>query len=421
MATHPRTRRCRGRADHGRLRCRAAEVRGKYGDAAHRTRDHDLETWLSGFNDLEDALANAGVRHTHIQQPIDDDRYIYVQLDFENVTAATAFLDHLRAVVWASPEASPGLEGTPTARVLTGVRTPAAAVPLDLTMTDCSSHLKVPFNLPLTVVPDGDGWRGSLPWTDFTAPMRPPDSGPVEHFRFLAPYFAWMHGKEDELAKFRENVVALSNAVPPSDWLVRQDGAWIALTEPGLVEQVVKLQSSQERLEGESGTDALTGLPNRRALDGQLEHFDGMSKYFDDPSTCSVLFIDIDHFHAYNREHGDRAGDELLGRVAELLRSICRNKDTPFRKGGEEFVITLPGLDLAGAAGVAERVRKAVESAAELHGALEDVPVVTVTVGVAQQVPGEKFGQTVERAAKATYEAKNDKKRNTVRLATQRV
>ena len=81
----------------------------------------DLPTWLGAFHRFADARAGAGVRATRIHQPVDDDRYIVVQLDFDEVDQATAFLDFLRNVVWASPDASPGLKGAPTGRVLTAV------------------------------------------------------------------------------------------------------------------------------------------------------------------------------------------------------------------------------------------------------------------------------------------------------------
>lgn len=81
----------------------------------------DLPTWLGAFERFAEARAGAGVRQTRVHQPVDDDRYIYVQLDFDDEEAATAFLGFLRSVVWASPEASPGLGGSPTGRVLTAV------------------------------------------------------------------------------------------------------------------------------------------------------------------------------------------------------------------------------------------------------------------------------------------------------------
>jgi hypothetical protein len=81
----------------------------------------DLPTWLSAFMRFEEARTKAGVRAQHVRQPVDDDKYIYVTLDFDTVEEATAFKGFLETKVWASSDASPALVGTPTARVLTDV------------------------------------------------------------------------------------------------------------------------------------------------------------------------------------------------------------------------------------------------------------------------------------------------------------
>ena len=83
----------------------------------------DLETWLGAFSRFEDARANAGVRAQRVSQPVDDDKYIYVALDFDTVEEAEAFKGFLETRVWSSPNASPALEGTPMARVLREVST----------------------------------------------------------------------------------------------------------------------------------------------------------------------------------------------------------------------------------------------------------------------------------------------------------
>ena len=77
----------------------------------------DLSTWLSAFNGFADARANAGVTRQRVQQPIDDDRYIVVDLDFDDQDAAVAFKEFLETVVWQTKDLSPGLDGVPTARV----------------------------------------------------------------------------------------------------------------------------------------------------------------------------------------------------------------------------------------------------------------------------------------------------------------
>jgi hypothetical protein len=83
----------------------------------------DLQTWLGAFNNFEEARNRAGVRSQRVHQPVDDDKYIYVTLDFDTVEAATAFKSFLERTIWASGEASPALAGTPKARVLTEVIT----------------------------------------------------------------------------------------------------------------------------------------------------------------------------------------------------------------------------------------------------------------------------------------------------------
>jgi hypothetical protein len=83
----------------------------------------DLGTWLAAFARFEDARTNAGVKAQRVHQPVDDDKYIYVELEFDDVERAEAFKRFLETKVWSSPEASPALEGTPRARVLTEVET----------------------------------------------------------------------------------------------------------------------------------------------------------------------------------------------------------------------------------------------------------------------------------------------------------
>jgi hypothetical protein len=83
----------------------------------------DLDTWLGAFTKFDEARKKAGVRAQRVSQPVDNDKYIYVALDFDSVEEAERFKSFLETNVWASAEASPALEGTPTARVLTEVST----------------------------------------------------------------------------------------------------------------------------------------------------------------------------------------------------------------------------------------------------------------------------------------------------------
>ena len=83
----------------------------------------DLESWLSAFARFADARARAGVRAHRVRRPVDDEHYIYIELDFDTVEAAHAFKRFLETTVWTSADASPALAGKPIARVLTEVAT----------------------------------------------------------------------------------------------------------------------------------------------------------------------------------------------------------------------------------------------------------------------------------------------------------
>ena len=151
-------------------------------------------------------------------------------------------------------------------------------------------------------------------------------------------------------------------------------------------------------------TDPLTGVYNRRTFKELAEPL--LSRARRARTAVSLLLLDIDHFKSVNDTHGHLAGDEVLARFSALVRSCLRKEDLLARYGGEEFVVLLPGTAQADAAGLAERIRKQVEST-RLHTGKDDVRV-TVSVGVA----GEKgellpsLDGILGRADQALYAAK---------------
>jgi hypothetical protein len=78
----------------------------------------DFETWTAAFNRFADARRQAGVRSHRVQRPVDDPTYVLVDLEFDTVEAAEAFRHFLETQVWATPENSPALAGTPRTRIL---------------------------------------------------------------------------------------------------------------------------------------------------------------------------------------------------------------------------------------------------------------------------------------------------------------
>ena len=83
----------------------------------------DLRTWLTAFARFAEARQKAGVCAQRVYQPVDDPKYIVVDLDFEAVDDAVRFKKFLESNVWSSKDASPGLAGAPEAHVLVPVST----------------------------------------------------------------------------------------------------------------------------------------------------------------------------------------------------------------------------------------------------------------------------------------------------------
>jgi diguanylate cyclase (GGDEF)-like protein len=182
--------------------------------------------------------------------------------------------------------------------------------------------------------------------------------------------------------------------------------------------RAVRAQAAQaEMLRQLSLTDALTGLPNRRAFESTLrQEWERATRTARD---LGVLVIDVDHFKRYNDSFGHLAGDQCLVRVAVALRAALRGIDTLNRYGGEEFVALLPETGPEQAFEVAERTRKALEAVRIAHTASgADAPqIVTVSIGVASARPrsNEEPGRLLEAADAALYRAKAEGRNRSVR------
>ena len=166
-------------------------------------------------------------------------------------------------------------------------------------------------------------------------------------------------------------------------------------------------------------TDPLTGVANRRAFDERLEAEWRRCARAGLP--VSLILVDVDHFKMYNDHYGHQAGDAGLVQVAAgLRRAAGRTHDLVARYGGEEFAILLPQLDAAGAECVARRLQHALAQLNLPHAASPTSSRLTVSRGLATQVPGEDQAAAALVAAADTqlYEAKADG-RNQYRIALQ--
>jgi diguanylate cyclase (GGDEF)-like protein len=155
--------------------------------------------------------------------------------------------------------------------------------------------------------------------------------------------------------------------------------------------------------ERRAATDALTGLPNKRAVDDSLKRMAAQASRTASP--LSAIFLDLDHFKRINDTYGHDRGDEVLAAVGAVLRAELRASDLAGRMGGEEFLILAPDTGRAGALEIAEKVRMA------LHGVRvrELEHPVTASFGVATLLEDTLESDTLLRIAdRALYSAKQN-------------
>lgn len=146
-------------------------------------------------------------------------------------------------------------------------------------------------------------------------------------------------------------------------------------------------------------TDSLTGCLNRRAFFSNFEGHWSAARRHGQP--LAAVMLDVDYFKKINDRHGHAVGDQVLQRVAAVLKDLSRKSDVVCRYGGEEFCVLLPHTDLKSARQMAQRFRKVIE----------EVPLggiaVTVSLGVSAIAAGATSPQELlNQADQALYAAK---------------
>jgi len=173
-------------------------------------------------------------------------------------------------------------------------------------------------------------------------------------------------------------------------------------------ERTSQLEIANKELEAFSYRDGLTGISNRRHFDQQLElewRRCGRRR-----SPLSLIMVDIDFFKFYNDSYGHLQGDECLKQVAACISSNARRaEDLVARYGGEEFIVLLPDTDIEVAGAVAEAMRSAVEALNLPHPASLAAGCVTISLGVAGDIPipRENPHNLVSVADRALYKTKS--------------
>jgi diguanylate cyclase (GGDEF)-like protein len=164
---------------------------------------------------------------------------------------------------------------------------------------------------------------------------------------------------------------------------------------------------AEMRAESESASsrDGMTTLLNRRALEEKLEA--EVARAEKEKGRLSVLLVDVDDFRHYNQTNGHQQGDDLLRRLAALLKSSVRSDDVVARFGGEEMVVVFPGADKETAVRLSEQLRAAVEEFPFAFRGLQPQGKVTISGGVASYPDDARGARELVRCAdQAMLEAK---------------
>jgi diguanylate cyclase (GGDEF)-like protein len=168
----------------------------------------------------------------------------------------------------------------------------------------------------------------------------------------------------------------------------------------GVARDSERLRKERDLANDAAGHDALTGALNRRAAaqlmpELRLRH-----------EQIGLVYLDLDHFKRVNDEYGHAAGDACLRQLVWRLQRALGEQDLLFRFGGEEFVIALPGRDLAAATACAEMLRSVVAgrpfpcNGRELR--------LSISVGVVRWRADESAAEALDRADRHLYQAKQE-------------
>lgn len=148
-----------------------------------------------------------------------------------------------------------------------------------------------------------------------------------------------------------------------------------------VADQSEELRQSQERFKQEVRTDELTGLANRRGLQDQFEHFVAWSVRQERP--FAVLMLGIDHFDDFQRDHEAAHCDQVLVKVAGILRQVARRgTDILGRTGPAEFVAVLSDIDPQDAALITGSLHHRLRMAEIEHRTSSVNDFLTVSVGL---------------------------------------
>ncbi len=167
----------------------------------------------------------------------------------------------------------------------------------------------------------------------------------------------------------------------------------------------LELDTMRHEIQGAlRSTDALTGAYGRVEMLPELREWHELAKR--DVQRCCLAFMDIDHLKEINDQHGHAIGDEVLAESVRFVMEDLRPYDKVFRYGGDEFLISLPGVELEVGRKIMQRVREGL-SGTQLAVGVDGAPIhTTASFGLAMLEPDVRVEESIDRADKALLLAK---------------
>lgn len=170
---------------------------------------------------------------------------------------------------------------------------------------------------------------------------------------------------------------------------------------------ITQRKTAEEEVFALAKLDALTSLPNRRALDEFLD--EEWKRCVRQEKSLSYAILDIDHFKLVNDTYGHHRGDEYLQKIANTLTQFCkRPSDICGRYGGEEFVIIWGEADLEEAQLLSNKLLKAISDLNLINESSPVKPSLTVSIGLATILPSKNADPLalIKKADQLLYKAK---------------
>ncbi len=183
----------------------------------------------------------------------------------------------------------------------------------------------------------------------------------------------------------------------------------VSATVSGLIAFIFASRTERQRAELATlaTMDMLTGVPNRRAMEAELQV--AVEQFHRSGAEVGLAMLDLDHFKSINDLHGHEAGDGVLVEFARIVRHSIRKVDRCFRFGGEEFVLLMPASGTVDLHAIDTSLRQRI--AAELRCRGQSI---TVSIGAASLRTGEDWQAWLARADAALYRAKAEGRNCTV-------